>query len=291
MSHSKCVSIGGVEFSINGADTDRYFQNIDAFACETNPLFSFVKRYIRNEGVILDVGGNIGMTSLAMSVARPCSNIIAFEPSPVNAEFFRKNTEHNINISLIQSGVSNENASLSFVVPPDGANAHVATENYMYANHPDFHPITVPVVRLDDFYHKGNISSQCSLIKIDVEGFEPNVLAGAGDLIEKERPWIWMEFNSVALNVAHGYSPMAFATGLFKKFEVYKLNTECELIKIPSPAALVHDNMVANRSIEDIVLKPIAGRNMPSLEEFILPLTVSDQLNMLRQSTNMPKSS
>src|SRR5271157_545821 len=104
----KIVSIGGNEFVVHGSDADRYFQNIEAFAIETNPLYNFVQRYVRSGGVILDVGGNIGLTSIAMAAASPESRIIAFEPSPGNAAYFCANTAHNGRIELVQSGVASE---------------------------------------------------------------------------------------------------------------------------------------------------------------------------------------
>jgi FkbM family methyltransferase len=279
---NKVVVIGGKNISIQGSDNDRYFQNIEAFATETNPLYRFVQRYVRSGGVVLDVGGNIGLTSIAMSGASPSSQIVAFEPSPVNAEFFRKNTADNSNIELVNAGVANESGFLNFVIPPDGANAHVATQDYQYHGHPDFHPTSVPVITLDEFSRGRRFSDPVTLIKIDVEGFEPNVLAGAAELIAKDAPWLWVEFNAVALNVAHGYSPMAFASRLFERFEVMAVDSGGKLTNIADPGTLVHNNMVLNRSIEDVVLKPRSGHRMPSVEEFVLPRSACEALTALR---------
>lgn len=266
-----------------GSDKDRYFQNAEVFARETSPLFNFVNKYVDKKGIIFDVGGNIGLTAIAMSFASPESKIISFEPSPYNASLFIENTKQNNHIEIFQTGLSNKKGNLSFVIPANGANAHVATDNYQYSNHPDFHPTLVPITTLDSFCKEESIDEQnISLIKIDVEGFEPNVLVGGANLFYRVQPWIWMEFNSVALNVAHGYSPMAFATGLFKSFEVMRLESNGELLKLDNPACLVHDNIVFHKSIQDIILKPIKGTRMPTFEEFTLPKTVCDELNSLR---------
>lgn len=278
----KNVSIGGNEFLVHGSDADRYFQNIEAFAIETNPLYNFVQRYVRSGGVILDVGGNIGLTSIAMAAASPESRIIAFEPSPENAAYFRANTAHNGRIELVQSGVASEKGILSFVIGPDGANVHVATASYQYYDHPDFRPVSIPVMTLDDFFEEKHFRAPVTLIKIDVEGFEPNVLAGAAELIAREQPWLWVEFNAVALNVAHGYSPMAFASGLFERFDVMSIGPDGDLCRNPDPGSLVHNNIVLNRSIEDLVLKPRPGQRMPSVEEFTLPRSLCAELNALR---------
>ncbi len=91
-----------------------------------------------------------------------------------------------------------------------------------------------------------------------------------------------MEFNAVALNVAHGYSPMAFAMGLFDNFEVYRFSDSSSLDKIPDAGSLVHDNIVMNRSIEDIVLKPLSKEFSLSVEQMVLPLSTCLELARLR---------
>lgn len=52
---------------------------------------------------------------------------------------------------------------------------------------------TVQVARLDDLEIP---ERRCSLIKIDVEGYELEVLAGAGDFVATNRPVIFGEFST-----------------------------------------------------------------------------------------------
>jgi FkbM family methyltransferase len=281
-SSRKKVCIGGQDVSILGSDTDRYFQNIEAFANDTRPLHDFVRACVPDGGVILDVGGNIGLTSIAMALAAPNSSVIAFEPSPVNADFFQDNTAGRERIELIRAGVGSQKGYLDFVIPPDGANAHVASESYQYARDPGFHPARLPVLTLDEFVQERELRRPVTLIKIDVEGFEPNVLVGAAGLIERESPLLWIEFNSIAINVAHGYSPMALALGLFQRFEVMSFAADGKLNRIPDAGTLVHNNIMLNHSVEDIVLKPRPGAAMPTVEEFTLPYHCCAELKRLR---------
>jgi len=249
-------------FTFAGNSTDGYFQNLQGFTSASADLIEFV-RYLKPDGIILDVGANIGITALLMAQAAPECEVVAFEPSPENAAFFRENLSAEQRVRLVASGVAEEAGELRFLVHA-GANCHAVSEDYLFAETGSF--TSVPVVTLDDEFPTGDVS----FIKIDVEGFEPHVLAGARNLIARCRPWLWMEFNSVALNVAHGYSPMAFATGLFKTFEVFYWE-DGALVPVAGPDALVHDNMVKRQSVQDVVLKPIPGAVMPTVAEFIAP--------------------
>ena len=136
---------------------------------------------------------------------------------------------------------------LELSVPLAGANCHVVTPNYEFSSSVGFRPLKVPVTTLDSYLEETMPNERVVLIKIDVEGFEPNVLAGARRVIQRHRPLIWMEFNSVTLNIAQGYSPMAFATALFACFEVLRLDDDGTLIPVPGAGALVHDNITAHR--------------------------------------------
>jgi FkbM family methyltransferase len=276
------LEIAGHPVSITGSDADPYFRSIEAFAAELAPLHRFVAEHVA-AGVILDVGANIGLTSLAMSFAAPGSTIVAFEPSPTNIPLFEANTRGRPGIRLVQSGVGDRPGQLDFVVPPAGANCHVATSEYEFASSPDFRPAQVPITTLDSYVDDNLGDQRVALIKIDVEGFEPNVLAGARSLIRRWRPVIWMEFNSVTLNVAQGYSPMAFARALFDCFDVLRVGKDGALHEVRHAGALVHDNITLHGSIEDIVLRPRPDVAIPDVEAMTIPRSVRAELERLRK--------
>ena len=278
---TKVVTIDGRTVPITGSDADPYFQSIEAFAGELTPLYRFVAKSI-DAGLLLDIGANIGLTSLAMSFAAPGSQIIAFEPSPMNISLFELNTRGHSKIRLERRGLGSASGYLDFVVPPAGANCHVATSEYEYSSSPDFHPSKVPITTLDAYFEEISENDRVALIKIDVEGFEPNVLAGARRVIERWRPLVWMEFNSVTLNVAQGYSPIAFARALFDCFEVLRVEGDGALRAITSAGALVHDNMTIRRSIEDIVLRPRSDVAIPDVEAMTIPRWARAELQRLR---------
>jgi FkbM family methyltransferase len=284
----KTVTLGGRALTITGSDADPYFRSIEAFAAQLAPLQRFVEANV-GEGLLLDVGANIGLTSLALSVAAPRSRVIAFEPSPANIALFESNTRGHDRIELVRVALADVEGSVDFLVPPAGANCHVATAEYEYATSSEFRPMKVPVTTLDHYFSlpeaedgHARPGDHVALIKIDVEGFEPNVLAGAKRMIARWRPPIWMEFNSVTLNVAQGYSPMAFARALFECFDVMRVGADGALQPIAGAGTLVHDNITLRGSIEDIVLLPRADVEIPDVESMTLPRSVAAELRRLR---------
>ena len=197
----KTITLEGRTVPIEGSTTDPYFQSIEAFAAQTAPLCRFVAKHV-DDGLIIDVGANIGLTAMAMSFAAPRSHIIAFEPSPENVALFESNTRGQTRIELKRCGLADCAGDLDFLVPLAGANCHVVTPNYEFSSSVGFRPLKVPVTTLDSYLEETMPNERVVLIKIDVEGFEPNVLAGARRVIQRQRPLIWMEFNSVTLNIA-----------------------------------------------------------------------------------------
>lgn len=157
----------------------------------------------------LDIGANIGNHSLFF--AQRFRAVHAFEPNPrtfgvlsVNARLVDNITPHNI-------GLGAEPGTLSLAFDPlnvGEASLVSPTDGVTAPNHCD-----VRVERLDDIAADfGSVA----LVKIDVEGFEPQVLRGAAKFLRDQRPVIVFEQNgsafvdgrseTVALLQAAGYT-------------------------------------------------------------------------------------
>ncbi|WP_269514856.1 FkbM family methyltransferase [Brevundimonas subvibrioides] len=246
LSASQCALVGDPD--------DLYFQNLDRHMVDLEPLGAFVRTHVQS-GVIFDVGANLGAASRVMLEAAPLCRVVAFEPSPVSAAYYRRNID--TRATLIEAGVSDRPGVMPFVMAANRGNCHFTTEAYLYAQAPDFRPAHIPVTTLDAHRPTEGVC----LVKIDVEGFEPFVLDGATGLIERDRPWIWMEFNAACLNITHGISPMKFAQWLFEGFEVFDI----DLQPWPDPAELTFANMTRLRCIQDVILKPRrTGSDLPT---------------------------
>ena len=155
--------------------------------------------------VVLDVGANAGIFSLAAAASNPVAKIHAFEPTPNIAVHFRKTIELNgLNerVVLHQKAVARVSgtAHLNFF---SGEHADNEGMNFVSAEARSSVSVAVPTVSLDDFCAQQGLTV-IDLVKIDVQGNEPEVLAGAEGLLRKRAiKTIFLELNWDHGDVAH----------------------------------------------------------------------------------------
>jgi len=128
---------------------------------------------------VVDVGANIGYYALLFSsVVGPAGSVVCLEPEPENLEELRHNIAINGlgNVSLLPIAAGSTDTVLSL---KRGLNAVVVHEG---GN------MSVDVKRLDSLDLE-----RVDLIKLDVEGYECEVLEGARGLLEKQRPSLFVE--------------------------------------------------------------------------------------------------
>lgn len=136
----------------------------------------WAKSVLRSGDTAIDVGANRGFyTSLFWSMVKPSGQVLAFEPNPALfqrlTEWFEKNGVSSVAFFPVALGA--ETGVSTLYVPPAVESYHNATlcpvENS--------EKLEVNVLRLADILESRKIS-KVRLLKIDVEGFEWDVLKG-----------------------------------------------------------------------------------------------------------------
>jgi len=260
----KSVTLGGVSTVLEGAEDDPYFQNIEGQAAALAGLAALIARQVPRNSTVIDVGANIGLSTILL--ARLTERVIAFEPSPPNVAFLRRNLERNgiTNVEVHAAAVSNEPGTLRFHVAQFGAGSHVVAAGHVSGG--TIPTVEVPAVTLD-----GIDLSTIAFVKIDAEGHEPDVLAGARRLLAQDRPLIYTEVNIWCLSAFAGHSPGAFVRKLWEMFEVGKPEADGGFSPLPDAYGFLHDTVVHTHGIADIVLLPREGMPMPLLPELAWP--------------------
>ena len=139
---------------------------------------AFVLHYLRPDDLFVDVGANVGSYALLASGAVG-TRTIAFEPVPQTLARLRANCDANGLGSLVDVRAVCIGASTGTVAFSTNAD----TMNSIVANGDTRPSIQVPLRRLD-----AEIREAPALIKIDAEGADDDVLAGAEGLICGQRP-------------------------------------------------------------------------------------------------------
>lgn len=145
------------------------------------------QRLASQAAVVLDIGANVGIFSLAALAANPAAVVHAFEPTPELADGLRGTAALN-NLSglrIHQAAVSRRtgHAVLHRWRGEHGGNGGM---NFVTTDPARSAGSTVDAVSLDDFCRRHEID-RIDLMKLDVQGNEHEVLAGAEGLLHAGR--------------------------------------------------------------------------------------------------------
>lgn len=144
------------------------------------------------DGIFIDIGANVGATAVPLASSNRRQQIVCFEPHPINARRLRENRDMNKlgNISVEEKAVSDIAGKIFFYAQRGSRNMGLSS---LQLNHDidNYEKIEVETVTVDDFFRERLIP--CSAIKIDVQGFEWQVLKGAKKIIQEDRPYIFFE--------------------------------------------------------------------------------------------------
>lgn len=175
---------------------------------------AFVLHLLRQDDLFVDIGANVGVyTVLAGAVVG--ANCISAEPVPETFQAFLDN----VNLNHIYSKVKAHNIGLGEDTGTCQFTAKLGVANHVITNgHHTGNTIDVPVKKLDDLLE----GLTPSLIKIDVEGFETQVITGANRILSQTSPLVViMEyglgnrygFDEIALHqtmLQFGFEPFAY---------------------------------------------------------------------------------
>ncbi len=151
-----------------------------------------IREHVKAGHVCYDIGGYRGYMAGVMALAG-ASKVFAFEPLPANQIALRRLRELNpeLNITVKDMAVGNEDGCALLRVMPDPSMGKLEGSSFQ----PEAlvtDEIKVVLQRIDSMVSRGEIPPP-SLIKIDVEGAELDVLLGGGDTIRTARPIIFLE--------------------------------------------------------------------------------------------------
>lgn len=158
-------------------------------------------RLCREARSVVDVGANLGFYTLAARAANAGARIAAFEP----VERVRGMLEENLALNGFQADVrgcalGGRDGEVEMVVP-DEAFVIAASVNRTYGYGEEGRRVTVSMRRLDSLVDAGEVACP-DLVKIDVEGAEPDVLDGMAGFLHEAPPTLLVEVLDAEVSAA-----------------------------------------------------------------------------------------
>jgi FkbM family methyltransferase len=151
---------------------------------------------IHDDGIVLDIGANIGVMTAQFSKRLPNSIVYSFEPVPYNLRTLKRVISYFKlkNVTVYDFALGDSNGQTKIVVPISGAAKKQGLSHIIDVNeNAKGEEFEIEIKRLDDLPEFKNSTKKITAIKIDVEGYEYFVLNGGKELIKKNRPVIYCE--------------------------------------------------------------------------------------------------
>ena len=191
----------GSSGSIQSTSADRKilleYARTGSWAERTNR--TFVEFFARRSGTYLDIGANIGLTTLPVA-ENPHVRCLAFEPEPANfanlADNVRRNARHG-NVELYQVALYDREGTVALGLAMDG---NLGDHRVMAEGQNRGRTIDVRSARLDDVVTEfaGPLAA-----KIDAQGAEPYIITGGSKILARAE-LVVLEFSPMLIDQLGG---------------------------------------------------------------------------------------
>jgi FkbM family methyltransferase len=183
----------GLRFSVHHRDA--IGRHIAKYGMHEPLVTAWIGRFLDgvDNALVVDVGANLGWHALHAAKHRNVAQVVAFEPDPFNAWLLHRNVTENHAQNVIAEtralGAEPGVATL-FQYKSSNAGRHSLAVDHGFGSR------QVPLIDLDGALGElGLADRRIALIKIEVEGYEPAVLAGAAGALARTDA-VLMEYSS-----------------------------------------------------------------------------------------------
>jgi len=161
---------------------------------EEDGLVQAFRQFVKEDSVVWDVGGNCGLFSFKAIANLPVKEWQVFEPNPKVAALAEEALANRREAHVNTFALSSRNGKSKIVLPSDGS-LKATLEPERTSRHGV--EMEIECRRADDLVSASSGWSLPSLIKLDVEGHEIEVLSGMTHIIHMARPVIFFEHISL----------------------------------------------------------------------------------------------
>ena len=150
-------------------------------------LLRQMEKFVKPGDVLWDVGANVGVITTYFARSQRPRAIHAFEPNPLPLKPLQSLFRNSPIVTVHAIALGEQDGQIEMKIP-----SRSSCTGSLAMNLEDAELITVTVRRGDSLRQSLDLPSP-DVIKIDVEGFEPQVFAGLTQTISAKRPVIFFE--------------------------------------------------------------------------------------------------
>jgi FkbM family methyltransferase len=158
-------------------------------------LFQDLKKFGTRPKCVFDIGAHHGDVALSYANGFPGSSVVAFEPVESNFIQLKKYTADNSNIVAVNAAVGDQPGKLAVRLHPETSQGHSVVPVA------DDQTESVDAITIDGFCADRGFAPD--FIKIDVEGYERRVIAGATQTLKKSPKALLVEATVNPANKRH----------------------------------------------------------------------------------------
>lgn len=169
------------------------FHRVDTFLTKEPEIFEWFDSFAQPDRCLYDIGANVGLYSVVAAKSYGCS-VVSFEPSVFNLGQLVKNINVNemsnsIKVVPIALARSSGFGMFRLASTEEGAALNAFDVDYGFDGERLNHSVEYATIgiTLDDFVALGMVDEFPSLIKIDVDGAEHEILEGARKVLSDVR--------------------------------------------------------------------------------------------------------
>ncbi len=182
--HRRAVHARGLTFSLQCNNPITYYR-WESYNTKEPETLDWIDHYLRDGDLFFDIGANIGVYSLYALMRHPAARVVAFEPEYANLHFLRDNVVENgllDRATIYPLALSDKSGPSTLHIQDLTPGAALSTEaaeplTMTKTGHRVIAREGTYAITLDEFCRQLQLQPNC--IKIDVDGTEPAILAGA----------------------------------------------------------------------------------------------------------------
>jgi FkbM family methyltransferase len=246
----KTLNLLDQQVSFSASDDDYYLQTLPANG--PSDIQHLFEAFCEEDSNVIDVGANIGVTAVIAGLLALRGSVLALEPVKDTFDYLAANIDRSTltNVTCRNVAAASAPGHVQVVTRPGHSFASFVGYDEVLERYAGYDEEQVEAVTLDQLVEREGVG-RVDFVKIDVEGFELEVLRGCTQVLKQSQPTVFLEANHYCLNIFRRISMVDFTEEVLSYFPiVYAVDASSETLDLTlktNHPVFFHDNVVRGR--------------------------------------------